>query len=176
MKAKEAVQVVLQHVKDTGESAIDSVRKLWPQLLPIEDIEELAQPTLAFQVTVEYRRGHENDSVQFRPPIQIGVQHIAHQARNYKVTVDLLRDVRYNINGKVKTVAVMGRADVGFLARQAEAVKEGAGRYQKFWEGIGSRLETTGKRHVEDLADGEQLKIAKQLHELQKRNHEGLTS
>jgi hypothetical protein len=175
MTAEEAIQAVTQYVIDTGKGAAEATRTLWPKLQPITaGSDDLMQFAIATRVTFQYRRPIVNGVEEPRRGGKVTIRQLKHGTHHYQVTVNLLRDVRYNINGTVKPVASFTRDDLATLAKNCEAFENGFKSYRKFWEETAARLKALKKDKVEDLAHAEQLKVAKRLHELQQHNRLGL--
>jgi hypothetical protein len=89
------------------------------------------------------------------------VRHERGEPREYKVTVNLLHDLRYNVNGKVKAVVAMNHHDLVTLAHQANQMAQGWVRYQAAFGAAAERLKKFGKQTVGDLGDGEQARLAR---------------
>lgn len=165
MKADEAVEVITQYVRETQAAASEAVRLLWSQIQPIEDSEDLIQFALAARVAVSYKKPLADD----RPKNDIHIEYHKYKSRIYEVSVQLLQDVSYNVNGKVKPIILMNHYDLVTLARDAKAAEEGFHRYYELWTYTAERLQVLKKTSVEDLAEGEQMKIARMLHEAQRK-------
>lgn len=161
MTADEAVKVVTEYVRDTGTPAAEAVKNLWEQLKPITDSESLIQFAIATRVAVQYRRPGHNEA-------SVSVTHERYKLKEYEVTVTILRDTMYNVNGKVKSVAVCNRHDVLTLAENARKAEEGFSHYRKVWEYAAQRLQTLKKDKIEDMGHGEQMKLARMLNDCQR--------
>src|SRR5215471_2265294 len=156
MTAEKAVKKITKYVRETQASAADATRKLWPDIQPIDDPEELIQFALAALVVREYKKPsmHETGDV-------IHVAYHPHRAlKPYQVTVQVL-EASYNVSGKVKAVLNMGYSDLKTLGREYAAAEQGFHRYSEFWLYAADRLKQLKKDRVSDLATGEQNKLAR---------------
>lgn len=170
MTSQDAVTMVTDYVRETGLSATEAVKTLWPKLQPIDkgDAETLMQFALAALVVHEYKRPPLEDVVQRdQSNHRITVHYRRHKMKRYEVGVQLLHDVHYSVNGKVKSIATCNRYDLLSLARNAGSAEQGFARYRQTWEYIAERLQQLKKNRVEDLEYGDKQKIARMIHDCQ---------
>lgn len=175
MNADDAVKYVAEFVRSTGLPASQAVREVWKDITPITDADVLLQFAIAIRVSSEYRRpgfiyegytrkgesgGKGNGHARIR------VRHTKYETRHYTVSVELLQDIRYNVNGKVKAIAQCNRHDILTLAESFRKGEEGFARHRAVMEYIATRLKELNKTNVEDLAEGEKIKIARMISDL----------
>jgi hypothetical protein len=175
VKSNDAVKYVAEYVKETGTPAADATRKLWKDITPIDDPETLLQFAVACRVSTEYRtpfyeKGDEKRS--YTPgngggkSSTVSVRHSKYEPRVYQVSVTVLQDVHYNVDGRVKAVMKMNRHDALTVAERYRTIREGFDRHIAVMEYIATKLKELKKDHVEDLGDGEKQKIARMFMDL----------
>jgi hypothetical protein len=160
MTTEDAVKKITAYVIKTGVPAADAVKHLWEEIAPIEDPEALIQSGLAILVSIQYKR----PVVEERPGhrgLAVAVRHERGDRKQYRVSVNLLHDLRYQVNGKVKAVVAMNHHDLVTLAHQANQMAQGWVRYQGAFAAAAERLKKFGKQTVGDLGDGEQARLAR---------------
>ena len=161
MTTDEAVQYVAEYVRKTGVPAADAVKELWKDLKPITDPEKLIQSGLAVLVAIKYKHPTQPVEPFGRGGNSVAVRHQRGEPRSYRVSVSLLEDLRYNVNGRVKAVVAMNHHDLVTLAHQANQMAQGWVRYQGVFATAAEKLKQFGKATVGDLGDGEQAKLAR---------------
>ncbi len=168
MAIKDAVISITQFIRDTGKPVSEAVREIWPQLGPFseEDQQTLMIEALASRVNpvlnnpIFHRYGNEvTVTVESRQPAM----------ERHEVTCVLLRDVIYHVNGVAKSVAVFTKHDVLTKLESIRHVEAGVIRHRKMWEYIHERMTVLKKSKVEDLAEGEQTKIARMIFDLKQQ-------
>lgn len=168
MTIQEAVETIAQYVRDTGKAAPDAVRAVWDQISPFsdEDAATLMQQALASRVSPQ-STGRAGSATQ------VSITHRrADPLERHVVTCQILQDVRYTVNGASKAVAVFTRYDLNTKIEQADAIIGGFKRYKGVWEFALSLLIKYDKPRIEDLGEGEQMKIARMLAALRNENPE----
>jgi hypothetical protein len=172
LKSREAVKFVAEYVRETGTPAADAVRKLWSDIKPITDPDQLIQFALACQVATEYKMALYVPGDERRPynshggGTRVSAVHHKSEPKVIQVSVSILQDIHYNVEGRVKSIAVMNRRDVLILATNFCNMVEAFSRHEQVFRYIAARLVELKKEKVEDLAEGEQQKIARMFTDL----------
>ena len=166
MTIKDATTTIAQYIRDTGTPLSEAIRSVWPQLGPFtkEEKETLMMEALASRVNpvlnnpVVTRWGEE---------VSVGVTSYRQPSmERHEVTCQLLQDVIYHVNGKAKPMAVFTKFDVLTKLESVRNVEAGVVRHRKMWEYVHERLTTCKKSKIEDLGEGEQIKIARMVFDL----------
>jgi len=177
MTTEEAVTKLTKHVLKTGVSATDAVRALWAEIVPISDADNLIQYALASLVSVNYKRPSYttpdyDDRGGSRPGnggTKVAVRHESAVTPSYNVTVSILHDVHYNVNGRVTSVAMMNRHDLITMARKANRFVQGWSRYQHWYEQAADQLAKRKKATLDELAEGDKTRLARAFSEVRSR-------
>ena len=91
MTSEEAVAAVTRYVRETGVSAAEAVRTLWPELQPIEDADILIQLASAAKESVEHKRISVQGERRTSQEYKVSVKHQPHEPKVYQLTAQLLR-------------------------------------------------------------------------------------
>jgi hypothetical protein len=146
----------------------EAIKLVWSDLgsFTKEEKETLMQEALAYRVNpmlnnpITQRGGTEVSVTSYRQPAM----------ERHEVTCLLLQNVIYHVNGAAKPIAVFTKFDVATKLESVRSVEAGVVRHRKMWEYVHERLTTLKKSKVEDLAEGEQTKIARMIFDL--RQHQ----
>lgn len=158
-----------------------AIQDVWPSLLPFskEDTTYLMQTALAARVsnrlTNPVKKGEEEEEVA--QPYNSGdsLKQVILVTKPYNlkpqtvhVSVQILMDTVYQINGESKPVALFTKFDVFTMMERTKAVENGVTRHRQFWQTVHHRMTELNKSSISDLADGEQQKIARMLRDTKK--------
>lgn len=169
MSIRDAIAAITQYIRDTGTPLSEAIKSVWPDLGPFskEEEETLMMEALASRVNpilnnpVAHRWGEE---------VSVGVTSYRQPAmERHEVTCQILHDVIYHVNGKAKLIAVFTKFDVLTKLDSVRNVEAGIIRHRMMWEYIHERLTTCKKSKVEDLGEGEQMKIARMVFDLRQQ-------
>ncbi len=165
MNLAEAVETVAQYVRDTQSPLSDAVRKVWEQITPLPDehARQLMQEALAQRAGVLLR----HPVVESRGAQEISVSVERRPMERHEVSVEVLVETIYHVNGEAKAIASFTLFDVRTKLSSVRAIEMGVSRHRQMWEHVAERLSTCKKNKVEDLAHGEQMKIARMVFDLQ---------
>jgi hypothetical protein len=165
MTVADAVDTIVQYVRDTGAPLADAVSHVWGQIsgLNDSDIESLVRESLASRAGVLLRNPFQSANRDFKT---VSVRRNREMPSVREVSVQLLSDTVYHVNGKAKPIALFTKYDVLTKLSGVRKVEEGVIKHRQMWEYIASRLSALGKAKVEDLAEGEQIKIARMIYNL----------
>lgn len=166
MIIKDATATITQYIRDTGKPLSEAIKLVWPELGPFsdEDKQTLMMEALASRVNPLL-----NNPIT-RPwgaEIEVGVTSYRQPAmQRHEVTCQILQDVIYHVNGTAKCMAVFTKFDVLTKLESVRSVEAGVIRHRKMWEYVHERLTACKKSKIEDLAEGEQTKIARMVFDL----------
>lgn len=174
MTIQEAVEIIVQHVRDTGKTAPDAVRATWEQIAPFseEDAKTLMQQALASRISQPLTGRTPSEEGRGRTVVAVTSYRRAEPLERRIVTCQVLQDVRYTVNGASKAVATFTRYDLTTKIEQADAIIGGFKRYKSVWQFALDLLVRFDKPRIEDLGEGEQMKIARMLTALRNENPE----
>jgi hypothetical protein len=170
MSIKDATSAIAQYIRDTGKPLSEAIKLVWPDLGPFskEEKQTLMMEALASRVNpilnnpVNPRWGNGE--------VEVGVTSYRQPAmERHEVTCQILQDVIYHVNGAAKPIAVFTKYDVLTKLESVRNVEAGVVRHRKMWEYIHERLTALNKSKVEDLAEGEQTKIARMIFDLRQQ-------
>ena len=158
MTIQEAVDIINQMVRDTGKPLSEAVRESWPLLgeFSEEDTKTLIQEALAARANPQLR-SVSTRSITVSMPNQV--------VERREITCQVLKDFVYHVNGAAKCVASFTRYDVHTHLTQLRQLQAGVNRHVSVWEYMHERMVKLKKDRVDDLAEGEQAKIARMLYE-----------
>lgn len=172
MTIQDAVLQIAERVRDTHKPLSEVVKDIGPFTFSDEDTQTLLYEALASRtgplltnplryVAARNEMGGSTVSVS-APPLRTTVE-------RHEVTVQLLHDAVYHVNGVAKPIAVFTQYDVLTKLESVRRVAAGIARHQGMWEYISERLVTLKKAQVSDLAPGEQMKIARMVYDLRQQ-------
>jgi len=170
MSIRDAITTITQYIRDTGTPLSEAIKATWPELGPFskDEKETLMMEALASRVNpilnnpIATRYGEE---------VSVGVTSYRQPAmERHEVTCQILQDVIYHVNGKAKPIAVFTKFDVLTKLESVRNVEAGIVRHRVMWEYVHERLTACKKSKVEDLGEGEQMKIARMVFDL--RQHQ----
>ena len=162
-------------LRNPEDGAILSFRQSSPPVITPTGAAEMPQ-------TEDDEVGHVNEPVSSKPPDipyrVITIQRERTPTARHEVTVKLLSYTMYNVNGAVKAIADFTRYDVLTQISRIKKVEVGVTGHRKMWEHLGDRMTTLKKDRVSDLAEGEQIKIARMVYDLRQTHNlvDGITS
>lgn len=167
MTIKEAVQIIARSVRDTGKPIADAVRELWPQLGQFSFGEErkLMQEALAARVDP-----HLVNPSRYSVESEVNVSVSAYDhpvMERHEVTCQLLHDTIYHVNGVAKPFALCLKYELQDRMTWVLSMRNGLDRHYNVLKHTVDRMEKTGANKVEDLGEGEQMKIARMLFDIQ---------
>ncbi len=166
MSIRDAIATITQYIRDTGTPLSEAIKAVWPELGPFskEEKEALMMEALASRVNpllnnpITSRWGDE---------VSVGVTSYRQPTiERHEVICQILQDVIYHVNGKAKPIAVFTKFDVLTKLESVRNVEAGIARHRAMWEYVHERLTTCKKSKVEDLGEGEQMKIARMVFDL----------
>lgn len=158
MSIVDATQTVVNFVRDTSKPISQAIKEVWPSISEFSEDEQqtLLQEAIAHRVNPLLTRG---------VTVTVTDYHRVSMER-HEVTCQLLHDVVYHVNGVAKPVALFTKFDVVTKLESVRRVEEGLVRHRKMWEYVHERLAKFKKGSVEELAEGEQIKIARMVYDL----------
>lgn len=186
MTIQNAVQRVADHIRNTGQPLSEAVIKVWPSLsFSKEDERVLMQQAIASRVSSALTntvRTSDGSAYKYKSntvpsplpsfgsvpikPVQVSVQTTFIEPKVHDVKIHILKDTTYQINGVSKAIINFSRYDVHTKLESTRAVEEGVVRHRKVWEYLHDRMKELGKYHVFELAEGEQLKLARKIYDI----------
>lgn len=175
MTISDAVATVAQMVRDTGKTATESVAEMWDELVPFshEDAQTLMRESLASRVGSVLRgtsrAADDTETLTTLPSGAVRVAVAPYKGRameRHEVTCQILQDVVYHVNGVAKSMATFTRYDALTKLDSVRHVEAGVTRHRKMWEYVVERLTKFRKMSVGDLSEGEQMGIARMVHDL----------
>lgn len=185
---QDAVDTIVKYVRNTGKQRADAVKELWDSLGDFSEDEArvLMQQALSARagavLTNPFRSvAAIDDSERIESYVERGadvtvcVQPYRHfTMERHEVTCQILYDTVYLVNGVSKPFATFTLSEAGEKAAQYRRVEASMDRHARLWEYVHERLTKLKKIKVEDLAEGEQTKIARMLYDV-KTQSEPLT-
>lgn len=182
MSVTEATHAVRKLMHETGASASEATRALWPSLgLGAEDVDTLAMSALAARAGQLATSGKPVIDVEptssridpltkteqgfYVPAAFRGTERSVSITRTPVNVVEravmVLHNAQYNINGKSVKLIDFGPYHLSKLEESAATTGNGFHRLADFCQQVKKRLGELKKSSIRELADGEQQKIAR---------------